>query len=351
MTEPTSKYLSVHLFYNTADLRPVIMHCIDPIVSVLEEKNLISRFFFVRYWEGGTHVRLRLLPRLHGQIEEIRQTIEPLISRFIQERPSLFDADSQKLVPIMQNLFEIEYGSVAFHLKYGTEGYIPLAINNSFSYVPYEPEYKRYGGPAGVEIAEKHFHVASMVALQATRDTNSQIRASLLGMSLQLMLHLVWAFVKEKREAASFFRFYSKQWESMGVTPTQMSKFDKKYEHQAKNLTTHIYQAEKINKMPDLIKSPLLSQWLTHTRWLRENVTSAYELGALKFEPAVASETEAFWRLLTSFIHMMNNRLGVHIREEVYLAHQLSRALEDINGRQNNTSNKSNFSGFVTNNK
>ena len=44
-----------------------------------------------------------------------------------------------------------------------------LRPNNSCSYEPYEPEYGKYGGPAGVALAEWHFEHSSDLVIDAIR--------------------------------------------------------------------------------------------------------------------------------------------------------------------------------------
>ena len=57
---------------------------------------------------------------------------------------------------------------------------------------------------------------------------------------------------------------------------------------------------------------------------------SAFAVSRVRFKSfaAIASLAEAISTLLTSYLHMMNNRLGVLILEEVYLAHMIIRALD-----------------------
>ncbi len=326
-----TQYLGVHIFYNTYDLRPVILRCVDPVVRRLESDGLIQRFFITRYWEGGPHVRLRLQPAEGVTSQDIKETIEPLIHNFLQLRPSLFDADAARVTPVMRKLFEIEYGPDAFVNEYGANGEIPLATNNSYEYVPYEPEWERYGGPAGVALAEEHFHISSRIALKAISESNSHVHSSLLGLSMQLMLHLAWTFTDDNKEVENFFRFYSERWQTMDYTPGNTAGIERKFERQKAVLLNHVLEARCIHREQDRVQSPVLSHWLKHARWLRENIRAVYAAGKLELDPPAQSEAEAVTRLLTSYIHMMNNRLGVLIREEVYLSHILVRTLEEIN--------------------
>lgn len=329
-----SKYLSVHIFYNTLNLRPVLLWCVDPIVKALEREGLIQRFFMVRYWEGGVHVRLRLLPADGVSKEAIKQCMEPLIHTFLQQRPSLFDADPVILAPIMRTLFETEYGQEAFVAQYGESGQIPLQPNNSFAYVPYVPEVDRYGGPVGLGLAEEHFHISSIVALEAIRGSNSHVDACVLGMAMQLMLHLTWTFLDEDRDVEAFLHQYSERWTAMMEPWGNIPNLEIKFSRQREALVNHMLEAKRIFLASDRVQSPVLSLWLDHARDLRASLHRVYQLGQLTFSTDVSSEAEAMIRLLSHYLHMMNNRLGVLNAEEVYLATMLANTVKEINAAE-----------------
>ena len=330
MTTTDRNYLSVHIYHNTNDLRAVLLGCVDPAIERLKSAGALSRYFFIRYWEGGAHVRLRLLPAAGVGSRELREVLEPFIERFLDEQPSLFDPDPAVMAPLMRTLFEYEYGSDEFIRIFGPEGQIPLAENNSYSYVPYRPEYDRYGGPHGIELSEEHFHVSSTIALEAIRESNSHIRTSTLGLALQLMLHFAAVFYGDKEQVAEFFRQYAQRWQALSV-PTQIVEgFDRLYELQAGRIRAHFAQVQQIHERLEATESGALGKWLRHAFWLREHILLLFEEGSLALRPAAISSEEAIRRLLNSYVHMMNNRLGVLILEEVYLAHLIVRAL-DVN--------------------
>lgn len=329
MTTADNSYLSTHIYYNTTDLRSVLLGCVDPLIRRLETAGVLSRYFFIRYWEGGSHIRLRLLPSDGVTYEDLRKEAEPAIDRFLDERPSLFDADPELMAPIMRTLFEHEYGPDEFLRLYGEDGKIPLAPNNSFSYAPYKPEYNRYGGHHGIRLSERHFHVSSSIALEALRETNSHVRTSTLGLALQLMVHFACVFYEDKRQVVGFFEQYVQRWQGLSVPQSLMNAFERLYEFQSSRIQAHFSQVERIHQGLEATDTGVLSKWLHHACWLRENIAEAYKTGLLEFKPEAQSLEEAIRRLLTSYVHMMNNRLGVLILEEIYLSRLIIRALEE----------------------
>jgi hypothetical protein len=81
-------------------------------------------------------------------------------------------------------------------------------------------------------------------------------------------------------------------------------------------------------------------EWLAHARELRGRLAALHARGELVFPPSPrrpsSRETASALDLdsttsvlLSSYIHMTNNRLGVSILDESYLAHLLSRAVAE----------------------
>lgn len=320
-------FLSVHIFYNASDLRPVLMECVDPLVARFEKERMISRFFFVRYWEGGCHVRLRLCPEEGVSFEDLKQEIEPAVQAFLEDNPSLFDPNWEMLRATMRTLFEYEYGREEFVRLFGAEGDIEIADNNSYHYIPYKPEYGRYGGPDGIKLSEQHFHISSKIALKALRESNSHVKTSILGLALQLMFHFITVFYESKADVIDFFERYASRWHEFAVSEKFTARLDQLYKAQEGTLLGFFTQADSIHQNLDSSESGALGKWLRHAYWLRDNIRKLWEEKKLKLEPEAASYESAVRRLLISYVHMMNNRLGVGILEEVYMAHLIVRAV------------------------
>jgi thiopeptide-type bacteriocin biosynthesis protein len=324
-------YLSVHIFYNTTDLRPILLDCIDPLVERLQRADLISRYFFIRYWEGGCHVRLRLLPGDGVTYGDLKAELEPPIQAFLDENPSLFDPDRDALRAQMRKLFEYEYGADEFIRQFGENGSIDVAENNSFRYVAYRPEFGRYGGIHGVELAEQHFHVSSDLALKALRDSNSHVWTSTLGLALQLMFHFAVVFFDTKEEQIDFFQRYATRWHDLSTSSNFIKRLDRLYQIQESQILAHFAQVERIHQNLSATENGVLGKWLRHAYWLRDQIARLSTNNLFDFNPPAVSHASAVRRLLVSYIHMMNNRLGVSILEEIYIAHLIIQGLSREN--------------------
>jgi thiopeptide-type bacteriocin biosynthesis protein len=54
-------WISLHVFY-TGPLDRVITEAVGSLVGTFTSKGSIDGYFFLRYWESGPHLRLRLHP-------------------------------------------------------------------------------------------------------------------------------------------------------------------------------------------------------------------------------------------------------------------------------------------------
>ncbi|HHH49559.1 MAG TPA: hypothetical protein ENK52_01120, partial [Saprospiraceae bacterium] len=53
------KWLAVHLFYNEP-WEEFLAKAVKPYVDTLVQTGIAAQFFFIRYWERGPHIRLRI---------------------------------------------------------------------------------------------------------------------------------------------------------------------------------------------------------------------------------------------------------------------------------------------------
>src|SRR3954466_14225042 len=154
MTQPD--WLAIHIFY-AANPQPLLVDCVGPLLTELNEQNLLNRHFFINYWLEGPHVRLRLKPATAADEPEVARQAEAAITRFLQRRPALYEMGFGYLGELYDILFDLEFPQGKPAELIGPDGQMLLQKNNSFAYRAYEPEYGKYGGPAGVDLAEWHF--------------------------------------------------------------------------------------------------------------------------------------------------------------------------------------------------
>ncbi|WP_333734722.1 lantibiotic dehydratase C-terminal domain-containing protein [Streptomyces sp. IBSBF 3010] len=350
-------WIALHVFY-AASPRPMLVDCVRPLVAELTAEGLLAGHFFITYWLEGPHVRLRLRPASPAAAPEVLRRAEAALTAFLRTRPALYEVDSGFLKDFYNELFDIEFPGEDRTRYMGEDGRMNLRPNNSFSLEPYAPEYAKYGGPAGVELAEWHFRHSSDLVIDAFRTMNLHLRTVLLGTSAQLMMVMASCFLPEKDRLADYLDGYYAFWHRAfpGTGFIGSEEYERNYAQMAPALGTRFaairaaVAAGELDRLPSFLRG-----WAAHCLELRERVTDLATRGELLFpawdgparedtgqertEPANAAPLERLThvqavlpRLLSPYMHMTNNRLHVTIRDEAYLSFVLGQVLREPSG-------------------
>ena len=330
-----SKWISLHVFY-AANANPVLVQCVKPLVADLQERGLLSKWFFIRYWLEGPHIRLRLLPSDETRADEVRKIAEDAIRAFLVRRPALYEEDRNSSKDMYKNMYLAEYTQESWDETYGPDGAMPFRDNNSVAAIAYDRELERYGGEAGMELAESHFQRSSELVLTLLETTNVHVRTVLLGQAAQLTMSLCFAFLRDEEAVATFLTRYRRMWEVsyQESSDDQHDKFDRSYERMRERLVGRVrHSRDAARDAPSAAPTPLEQTWLRHCVDLRETVLSLAGDGKLSFRDGTKPEPQdALAIVLSSYVHMTNNRLGVSILDEIYLSYVLGKAAvsEDV---------------------
>jgi thiopeptide-type bacteriocin biosynthesis protein len=250
-------WLSSYIYHN--DTTQVLEH----VRTCLKKLNLITgkdhQFFFIRYRDDGLHIRLRILSS---------EEDHPLIKRLLEE-----------------------------HLPY------PL------KYVPYIPEVERYGNVQTIDLAERHFHAASVLILEWLNHPGSHyiiaIKAHVAMFSamalepaniIQVCDNFInnWIKVLFKKELP-----WKEQYEQY------MQIFHSAFLQYEPGLTSAISSyLESINMVE---QEPVLQEFMK---------TSTAVINGYR---NILGEQEKINSILESLIHMNNNRSGILNRDEAFV--------------------------------
>lgn len=340
MTQPEpAPWQAFHIFY-TANSRPVIAECIQPLVEQLRADGLLHRYFFINYWLEGPHVRLRVQPSAGADPAAVQQRVEAAVATFLARRPALYDIKSEFFVDMYNTLFDLEFEPEERKQYLGTDGRMRQRPNNSVHRQPYEPEYGKYGGPAGVELAEWHFEHSSDLVARADQTMNVHVRSVLLGLGAQLMMVMATSFLPDPKEMQEFLMAYHTFWRQAFEQTSLITEveYDKAYAMMADEVGRRfdtIRQAHADGN-PDALP-PMFAGWMRHCTELRQRVVELSGDGKLAFaswqnpggEDRITDPQAALERLLSPFLHMTNNRLQVTLGDEAYLSLVLARTLAE----------------------
>ncbi|MFJ2234953.1 lantibiotic dehydratase C-terminal domain-containing protein [Streptomyces sp. NPDC087859] len=338
MASEAGAWQATHVFY-AANPRPLLIECVRPLVDELEAEGLIASYFFINYWLEGPHVRLRLRPATPEAGPEVRRRTEQAIDAFLAARPALYEVDSGFLNDFYNTLFEIEFPGTERGHYMDDQGRMKLRRNNSRSAEAYEPEYGKYGGPAGIELAEWHFRHSSDLVIDALRTKNLHLRTVLLGTAAQLMMVMSASFLPGDQELAdyldSYYEFWHKAFPGTGFIGT--TEYDSNYAAMAPDLAARFagIRAAVGRGEPGALPA-FLAGWAEHCAELRDRARVLAADGDLVFrswdgerDETVTDPAVALPLLLSPYMHMTNNRLHVTIRDEAYLSHVLGRCLRE----------------------
>lgn len=338
-------WMAIHIYY-AADSRPVLSECVRPLVRDLRERGMIERFFFINYWLEGQHVRLRLKPSSPDGKPAVAATAESAVQAFLGRRPALYDYDSEFLLSMYEDMFRLEYSEEERIERYGGDGPMPLRENNTYAFLPYEPEYAKYGGVQGIELAEWHFEKSSDLVLEVIDQVNTHLRTVLLGIASQLMMVMGATFLPRRPDLRSFMFDYHEFWQH-AFQITELATVDKYRENFGRmegELSRRFGDIEAaLNGEGRERMSSFVRIWADHCQELRERVVALSKSGGLVFPPwdadrlrhsrssvdyrPVTDPDAALRILLSPYMHMTNNRLGATIVDEAYLSYLLGMVL------------------------
>ncbi len=326
------RWISLHVFY-AANSNPVLVQCIGPLVAELRERGLLSKWFFIRYWLEGPHTRIRLLPAPDADVDEVRQLAESSIAAYLKRRPALYEEDRNNSDGLYKNMFLAEYSQERWDADYGPDGEMPFRDNNSVAEIEYEREYGRYGGVTALALAESHFERSSDHVLSLLASTNVHVRTVLLGQAAQLTMALCLTFLPDEAAIAEFLTRYRKMWEAsyQESSDEQHDKFDRSYDRMADRFVQRLRQLRAAARGEQAAATPSEQSWLAHCVELRDQVLVLAAAGELSFRDGVVTDpATALSIVLSSYVHMTNNRLGVSILDEIYLSYVIVKALAEL---------------------
>ena len=330
-------WLSVHLFYNEP-WEEFLQKAVEPYVNTAIQTGIATQYFFIRYWERGPHIRLRF----RGEVEMINTILKPNLEEHFN---NYFESmPSRRIEPEYPPNFSED-------LKW-----IP---NNTLAYIDYQAERKRYGGDVGMLLSEQQFMLSSKTVLDYVKQKGrSWSYDDAMGTAVKLHLSFIHATGMDLDLAISFFDFYTKNWlpYTFKNIEEEMSEID--FESQSTlSLETfeQSFDAQKEALIPfhttlwnaleagEAFEEKTLNNWIAEHRILLQALISKVDAGELEHRPAESQyqfkstcypDQELLWSMLSDYIHLTNNRLGIYNRDESYLSFMMMKCLEELKRNQ-----------------
>lgn len=298
-TNHGTSWLSVHLFFDggiyLAEADRLVLDVVEPLARQCVDQGWAQRWFFMRYAAGGSHLRFRL-DVLPGKEERCQVLIEERVT---------------------------------------AEG-SPIT---AFSWTPYKPEVERYGGEHGVIVAEQLFCESSAVAVDLLRKIPSEDRSGRLGKATLSMLVLLYVFMESANDAASLIHNYGTNYLTQMIADADQAQnllraFDRGRDRQAEGLAAYVEAVWEALSDGDGLTDEM-DRYRRDLEGTRDRLAELSAQGRLipQWRPERSgletrdSRIEAA-TIFPSYLHMMNNRLGVTVQEECYLAVVIASTLD-----------------------
>jgi len=269
MENQQDKWLSVYLFH-FGDANQLLKQVVNPFIQQWH-----APWFFIRYWEGGDHIRLRLKA-----------------------------AENQHDLIIKSLYFE-------------------KSIIRSIQVVRYEPEVDRYGNPNSMPWAERYFECSSAYILNWI--SKKEVNQSLNAQAIKLHLTLLFASGWDKEALIRLCNFFLEGW---------LPKLFNKTEPEAQQRLFWLNQFETVFKRSKLQMIKASDQF-----WQRLNareiddelkVYLSESINIMQLYKYAGFKEAKLIQIISSFMHMNNNRLGISNDEEAYIMYGITACLQFI---------------------
>lgn len=286
-----SNWLSVHLFH-AGDHGRLLQLLVSPVV-----RQAGCPYFFIRYGEGGPHIRLRLYVK-NNRMAEVKQLLEATAKAYFEAYPSCRQDDA-----------------------YPSEQLLP---NDSWQYLPYVPEISRYGNAQTMPLAEQHFHLSSVYVLGEINQINPStalmhaIRLNLALLQALLLTPAITLDVCHRFIQGWLPRLYLPEHDRQQQETYYLQRMHEKfvvYAPALKNIAVNLWQGIAQGNAPPALQT--FAEGNSH-------VFAQYR--QLGFHDAQLAAVTG------SLLHMGHNRLGVSNLDEAYIMYFTRKCLEHIYG-------------------
>jgi thiopeptide-type bacteriocin biosynthesis protein len=295
----------LHVQAHTGEaLDQILRDVVAPAVAMLaapqpDEAPEVRPWFFLRYWQYGPHVRLRIA----GLNPEQSSSVTSALTGWMNSALSALDES--------QRMDQDDYAQIVSGLARAGEGGRSMAVGTlapaGVQLAEYEPEIDRYGGPSYLGLSEELFSSASVAALRACLRRPSY--AHHLNDGLEALAATISAWPDDR---GLLLRRTRDGWSDY-LRDAGISNAAAVEEFAAKKAQSLSAAADQLTE----ISRGAPTRWSGWTGQL----ASAAELWLTELGRARAAG------IFASHLHMMQNRLGVAAGREAFLAATLLKLL------------------------
>lgn len=311
-------WVSAHLFHY-GDLDALIGAVVAPVVRATGARE----HFFLRYWEGGQHVRLRIRPADPGEHARVRDLIDKTAAAYFADHPSSppFDADTYRAFAA-----RIARGE---RLEHYDDRLHPA---DSVEYIAYRPEHSAYGDDACIAAVERHFTDSSALALRVLEAGTPLDRRAAIGLAA---LTLTLAVCEPDLQAAAM-RLAAAEIPGGGRAEDDHRRRRDDLREQTRGLW------ELAGRGPAGAGggADVLAAWCASMRELRDALGPLHAAGRCRppnpgsphvfLAMALPERRRTVPAILLRCAHLFHNRLGLNLELERHISTLFARTLVDL---------------------
>ncbi|MFD6097997.1 thiopeptide-type bacteriocin biosynthesis protein [Nocardiopsis flavescens] len=286
----------VHLHRSREDIDAFLLDRLAPAAEAVVAQGGARAWFFLRYWAGGPHLRVRFLEAdadaVRGFADRMRAAARDTSGAALDLAPDTYYRGLPQADPA----------------HWHADGEVADAV--------YEPETERYGGPGALEVCEDFFCASTAIALAVLRSAprpgqRQAVAADLVSLAFGV---LGLGDVEAVRQA----RGYHASWDFSA----EVARGGDGPRVEAERLF-HASPARWLQRRSLLERLVAREGASTHHLWTRALGGAVDRLRELHGERPLANDLT---RIVWSLLHMHHNRLGLDIDDERRIAWLVSLA-------------------------
>lgn len=285
-------WTSLHIFYYDVSKYDKFLLKICTMLDQFRKQGEIEKWFFIRYWEGGPHIRVRMLKASKKSILEFKS----MAYSFMKENPPTHLISRKEY-----------YENNKFDGKPVDETTLPWYQNGEIVEIEYEQEIERYGGEKAIGISETIFCYSSYLVKSILESTKDSFHKKLIFAEA-----LTWIEVEE------FRKVYGR---------LNNDEFLKLYKENWSGFLYHTENEKQIQNFFEVNREPLVNSkniFLSNQEFM--NLIQLIKGEISKITECVKNKDYMDY-IIASQIHMTNNRLGAAPIFEYFIAQNLIKSI------------------------
>ena len=287
-------WVALHAFYHNI---PQYDNLISDIANVLDDyrkNNKIEKWFFIRYWEGGPHIRFRML---NPKSCDLEKNLIKRIQNYIKMHPTEKPYTREEYYK--DNKFDGEPIDIST-LQWYEEGQVAK--------IEYQRENERYGGEEVIEISESIFMYSSYIVKNIISATKNDFNKKLLAAALTYILIKEFRSVYKEENTKDFLSVYKSRWVNFRYNTENEDKIQEffyKNKNAIKSAISILKRNSEIKNLIETIKS-----------LIKEKFDKVRDIKYMEY-------------IIASHIHMTNNRLGAAPIFEYFISDVLINIIDE----------------------